>query len=194
MSSILVQHPYIYTFDRKKVYPFALHPGMISMIDLANGLGRECRFGNQSDVFYSVAQHSVLIAQAVPKPLRLWALLHDASEAYTGDMPKPLKVAIQDFKAFENQLSDVIFKAFGLDGSCPALIKTVDERIVIDEALQLFRNPPDWAVESKEHRLGITLTPWSSEEARTIYLRILSRTWGLELSQGQARRALRIVK
>lgn len=73
----------------------------ISIDDIAVGLARCGRFARQTRHFYSVAQHSVLVAKIVHDldpgnvSARLWALLHDAHEAYTGDLPTPLKEAIR---------------------------------------------------------------------------------------------------
>jgi hypothetical protein len=70
-------------------------PDAISVDDIAVGLARECRFARQTRHFYSVAQHSVLVAKIVHDldpgnvSARLWALLHDAHEAYTGDLTTP---------------------------------------------------------------------------------------------------------
>lgn len=63
----------------------------IDPLDLARGLARACRFAGQGDAFYSVAQHSVLASFHVPPQDALHALLHDAAEAYLGDLTGPLK-------------------------------------------------------------------------------------------------------
>lgn len=63
----------------------------IDPLDLARGLARACRFAGQCDAFYSVAQHSVLASFHVPPQDALHALLHDAAEAYLGDLTGPLK-------------------------------------------------------------------------------------------------------
>ncbi|MDT3722969.1 hypothetical protein [Pseudomonas oryzihabitans] len=63
----------------------------IDPLDLARGLARACRFAGQCDAFYSVAQHCVLASLHVPSEHALHALLHDAAEAYLGDLTGPLK-------------------------------------------------------------------------------------------------------
>jgi len=69
-------------------------PRDISIRDIASGLSKICRFGGQCNQFYSVAQHSVLVAHLVRAEYKRYALLHDATKAYLGDVIKPLKVIL----------------------------------------------------------------------------------------------------
>lgn len=60
--------------------------------EIAESLARQCRFNGHLG-WESVAVHSVRVARRLehmPPPVRLAALLHDAHEAYTGDVPGPL--------------------------------------------------------------------------------------------------------
>lgn len=62
--------------------------------DISKGLAYTARFNGQCSHFYSVAQHSILVRHLVPQELKKAALIHDASEAYLGDVIKPLKVML----------------------------------------------------------------------------------------------------
>lgn len=100
---------------------------MIDIEDIAHGLAYQCRFNGQTNHFYSVAQHSVMVASLVPKPLRLVALLHDAAEAYLGDMVRPLKALIPEFSRFEAKVATAIGEAFGVElAEIPKEVKRAD--------------------------------------------------------------------
>ena len=90
-------------------------PDQICMKDIAHALSNICRFGGQAKPFYSVAQHSCLVAAIVPPKARKYALLHDAPEAYLGDVIKPLKNIIGEaYTILETRFEDVIIEKYGL--------------------------------------------------------------------------------
>ncbi|MEQ9278155.1 MAG: hypothetical protein RLN83_01560 [Balneola sp.] len=73
------------------VDPFDLKPEDICIKDIAHHLARICRWNGGVNGFYSVAEHSIKVAASVAPEFRLWALLHDASETYIGDITRPVK-------------------------------------------------------------------------------------------------------
>lgn len=88
----------------------------IHIEDIAHALSNICRFGGHSREFYSVAQHSCLVSYLVPMPYQLRALLHDASEAYLGDVIKPLKHRIAlAYEPLEMLFTIAINRRFGID-------------------------------------------------------------------------------
>lgn len=95
-------------------------PDSIDITSIGIALSNTCRFGGHCPVFYSVAEHSVLATMLARSDgisndgLRA-ILLHDAAEAYVGDMVKPLKVHLPDFQQAEQRITDAIDRAFGLD-------------------------------------------------------------------------------
>jgi hypothetical protein len=82
---------------------------------------------------YSVAQHSVLVAQQLPPELKLAGLLHDATEAYLTDLSSPLKAMLPEYKKIETKYHSIIDKHFDVDTSHFS-IKEVDRRILVTEA------------------------------------------------------------
>ena len=90
-------------------------PAHVEIEDIAHALARQCRFNGHVHKFYSVAQHSVLVANMVESATpvaRQIALLHDASEAYTGDMVRPLKATMPEFREIERRVMAVIWDRF----------------------------------------------------------------------------------
>lgn len=87
----------------------------IDIEDIATALSRICRFGGHSSVFYSVAQHSVLVMHLVRNAgINLEALLHDTPEAYLGDVISPLKHIIgNSYRTLEHSFETVIGQKYG---------------------------------------------------------------------------------
>lgn len=82
---------WIQTFTGKKVFPLAMTTDMVDIKDIAHALSLKCRFTGHCRTFYSVAEHSMRVAELVRPELKLAALLHDAAEAYLPDFARPIK-------------------------------------------------------------------------------------------------------
>jgi uncharacterized protein len=124
-------------------------PKQITIEDIATGLSNVCRFNGQLATWYSVAEHSIRVAELVPKHYKLQALLHDATEAYICDVPTPLKrmlgVAYADVEA---RLAAAIGAKFGVNlNNLPQAVKDADRVMVVSErdAFQLV--PREWGPE-----------------------------------------------
>lgn len=103
--------------------------------DIAHGLSMLCRYSGQTDLFYSVAQHSLLVSEYVPTDDALWGLLHDASEAYLVDLPRPVKYleVMKPYRDLEARVQAAICDQFGLPHEEPASVAKADHCIVHDE-------------------------------------------------------------
>lgn len=106
---------------------------MINITDIAKGLAYKGHFGGQTPYYFSIAQHSTLVynllnKQCNDKKLLLLALLHDASEAYIGDMLSPIKKMMPQFCEIEDNLMQVICEKFNLNYSDLHLIKPYDNK------------------------------------------------------------------
>lgn len=138
-----LQGQYITTFSGKRFYFLAPTPGSVDIETIAECLSKVCRFGGHCNGYYSVAEHSVLVANIAKlkygissKKELLKFFLHDATEAYVGDMVSPLKYAIPEFKAIENLIWEkAIAPAFNLTLDHPTEIKQAD-----NEAFYFERN------------------------------------------------------
>jgi len=151
-------------------HPTDPSPYLVRIEDIAHALAHTCRYGGHTSSFYSVAQHSVLISRALPPDLRLWGLLHDAAEAYVGDIPRPLKGHLQGYDGIEGRVMQAIVLAFNLQPSTmPPEVKAIDDAIIADEAKALMpRAARDWP--GAELALGIEIEPWAPGYARAVFL------------------------
>ena len=161
------------THSGRKFFPLNPQPEDIVIEDIAHALAHICRYGGHINTHYSVAQHSVLVASCLPDDLALTGLLHDATEAYLGDVVRPLKVLLPDYQAIEDNLSLVIGEKFGVQLlPMPALVKEMDTRILSNERAALFDNQLDWALDALSPApLNTYIRPWTAQTAKATFLR-----------------------
>lgn len=169
--------PWIRTFTGRRFYPLDPRPEEVCAIDIAHALSMQCRYAGHSRWHFSVAQHSVLVSEAVERnhardcfaSTLLWALLHDAAEAYVLDIPRPLKQAMPEFQAAEKKVLAAICDAFDLPHEEPAIVKRIDTAILADEAKVLMGDPQDWNL--PEPALGIYINEWKPKQAEMLFLK-----------------------
>lgn len=106
----------ITTYTGQSIDPLGHHvrPEQINITDIAAALSRIPRFGGHSVHFFSVAQHSCMVADRLRPGAKLAGLLHDASEAYLLDIPTPIKQHLPQYYTAERRMMAVIHAAFGL--------------------------------------------------------------------------------
>lgn len=143
MSRSIETHPHGLFFD----YDFP-RASDIEIRDIACSLSKIVRFAGHVEWFWSVAAHSLLVArivkdQGAPNRLQLAALLHDAHEAYIGDVPTPLKRKMGAmYEDLKDTVDDAIALRFGLDASLfeDGLVKAADAIALRSEAAALKRS------------------------------------------------------
>lgn len=123
---------------------------MICIEDVAHSLARHCRYNGHVAHFYSVAEHCVILSHYVPEELALPALLHDAVEAYIGDIPAPFKDMHPALHDYETKVMTLVIDAFDLGHVSSEDWKKVmyaDKQICMDEMEHLMKGAPRWAME-----------------------------------------------
>lgn len=164
--------PYVSTFLGNRFYLTRPHIDDIAIEDIAHGLAYQCRFNGQTSAFYSVAQHSLMVMELVPAEHRFAALLHDAAEAYLGDMVKPLKNLFPEFSAIEAQVMAIIGEKFGVELAHPApCIKQADLVALATEKRDLMPHSTEpWSYLAEIEPLTSVIEPISPGEAKQAFL------------------------
>lgn len=124
LKSAFCDDQVIATCSGKQLDPLAPDSTQIDIADIAHGLAYQCCFNGQTRYFYSLAQHSMLVAQLVPPQHRLAALLHDGAAAYLGEMTRPLRRLLLEFQLAEKKIMAAIGEKFGISGfDAPSLLR-----------------------------------------------------------------------
>jgi hypothetical protein len=138
--------------------------------DIAHGLSHICRFAGHCERFYSVAQHSVHVSELVPPEHAFAGLMHDAAEALVGDVAKPLKDLLPDYRALEKRIEAAVFERFGVPQPMPAAVKEIDVVMLATEQRQLMRNRDDWNYTRGREPAAITIPTMAPAEAKAWFL------------------------
>lgn len=159
------------TYTGRPFYPLEPSPDDVEIESIAHSLSMLCRYNGHCLRFYSVAEHCVLLSHSVDPENARWALLHDAVEAYVGDMVRPVKTDMPEFMQIEDNLEIMIAGKFNLGWPMPAQVKEHDTRIVVDEREQnMAPSSLPWSLLDGYRSLGVTLQCWSPDRAEAEYL------------------------
>jgi hypothetical protein len=152
-------------------------PADIHLDDIATHLSKICRFAGALPVFYSVAQHSVLVSREVSSEYKLAALLHDAAEAYMGDIPRPVRHILGNAVAeIEDRLEKAIAHRFDICYPFPHAIRRADSRLLVSEKRDLIdggvlkEDDLHWVGLSQYVPITETILPVSWRSARLMFL------------------------
>jgi uncharacterized protein len=129
------------TFSGRRIDPLNLQPGDINIEDIAHSLSLLCRFGGHTTSFYSVAQHSVRVARALPPELWLEALLHDATETYLQDLIRPIKRQLPQYSVLEQRVWNTLAFRYNLNSHLSSEIIYVDNACLKSEIAQFLPSP-----------------------------------------------------
>lgn len=170
--TILTNNGQYFDFENPEDYTFDI--GVI-----AHALSNLCRFTGHTKYFYSVAQHSVYVSNLMPsgKNLKLAGLLHDAAEAFVGDVSAPLKHLLPDYKAIEKRVEAAIFNHFGLPPLLLDEVKQFDLCLLATEQRDLMSDAHSsktvrwsWQDDLRVRPLPFKIAPYSPEAACQFFL------------------------
>jgi uncharacterized protein len=163
------------TYTGQAFWPLDPRIEEIDPLDIAHALSMICRYGGHTRRFYSVAEHCVLISEWVETETgsredALAALLHDAAEAYVGDMIRPLKYQLSRYQDIERRILSLILARFGLGPRVPKIVKEADNRILLTERQVVMQPPPrTWGSVEGLDPLPVRLHLWGPMEATGAY-------------------------
>lgn len=168
------------TYTGIQFYPLDPRQSEINALDIAHGLSMQCRYNGHVSAFYSVAEHCVKMSEAVSPENALWALLHDATESYVGDVITPVKRHLPLYVDIEDHLMRVICARFGLSVfEMPDEVKDADARILLTERAALVGEPvAPWSIEHLDP-LPVTIDAWAPAQAEHAYLSRLAELTGV---------------
>lgn len=160
------------TTTGKRFYPLDPHPSEVCIEDISHSLAQLARFNGHTSRFYSVAQHSCLVHDYMPDDLKFLGLMHDATEAYIGDMIRPLKYYNKFFQDVEERVWEAIRRKFKITKARKAMqvLKHWDNKICAAEKRDLHPQSEFWfgMPECEEVR---PITPWSPRYAKGQFMR-----------------------
>lgn len=160
--------------SRLRVNPLRLTPEDVRIEDIAHHLALINRFNGGTPKPISVAQHSVLVSRLLPDEHALAGLLHDASEAYLGDVTKWLKMsdAMTAYREAEAWAQRVIFGVFGCPLEQHPDIDDVDRLMVRYEAWKsgITIDVPGYEPPNKEECKLSGWKPWSWQYAEELFM------------------------
>lgn len=146
----------------------------VTLDDLASALSNICRFSGHLPCFYSVAQHLVNTSRIVPVDCAFDALMHDTAEAFTNDLPTPLKWSLPIFKDLEVRIEAAMAKRFGFNYPYPPEVKVADTQMLLLEKKYVKLDYRDWPnyrdIEFEHLAHLVDLKPWQPVRAKREFL------------------------
>ena len=168
---------FMHTFTGQPYWPCDPRPEEVRIVDIAHHLSMLCRYTGAVKRFYSVAEHCVLVSYLVPPEHALVGLLHDAPEAYLGDINRPVKhgPGLEGFRELEHRNWLAVADRFGLPHELPHEVEMADNGVCLIERELLF--PPadgwneEWQAVTPHPRIGdVAVHALSPEHAEIVFL------------------------
>lgn len=146
----------------------------VEIDDIAGALSNICRFSGHLPQFYSVAQHAVNVSRIVAAGHEKSALLHDTAEAFTNDLPTPLKTALPVFKDLEVSIESAMSKQFGFQYPLSDEVKLADLQMLGIEKVHIKKCNANWellnGVETDHLLDKVILDELTPKQAKELFL------------------------
>lgn len=177
---------HITTFTGKHFDPMNPDPSAILVEDIAHALSLLCRGNGHVKTFWSVGEHCILCAKeaaarGLPGRMVLACLLHDASECYLSDVPRPIKQNLPQYSVTEDRILDLVYEKFlgsVLTEEEQKLLKQIDDDMLWFDMDTLIEKQPGEMPEV-QIRPDYTVRPFEAVERE--YLELFYRYYSLSL-------------
>lgn len=173
-----MREPYITTYTGKHFHPLTPSPDEIDIGDIAHALPLICRGNGHVKTFFSVGQHCIHCAQEAeargyePR-LVLACLIHDASECYMSDLPRPFKQQMKTYIELEEKLLSMIYEKFlgsDLTAEEQKLVKMIDDDMLYWDLLRLLDEKTDRPAPVMNSEFGYDMIPFTQVEDKYLSL------------------------
>ena len=160
--------------NNKTVNLLDIQPEDIDIKMIATSLGRQARWNGNGRGFYSVAEHCVVMSKFVPDNIALACLLHDAHEAFTGDIIRPFKKLIENVvEDVQANIDETVCKVFKVEysESIKAQVLHADNQMLVREWTHVMANHgcPDGY--EKYEPFQFHPMYWPAEMARDMFIK-----------------------
>jgi hypothetical protein len=189
----MIEHKgdWMQTFTGKAFWPLDPRRTEVDPVDIAHSLAQQVRFAGHTPEPYTIAQHSVLVSKRAEElatagalrgviEIAQWGLLHDATEAYLVDVPRPVKRSLPEYQEIERNLAAAIWCRFvAPENSTWSMrayphVERADNEILSAEAAVFFparERPRDWGELPLCPPQYEPWTIWSHDRAEVEFLR-----------------------
>lgn len=169
----MTEHQYtrgdwISTGSGNRFYPLDPRPEDVTIVTIAFALSNLVRFGGHVRG-YSVAEHCVHVSNLVSPHNALWGLLHDASEAYLGDVVRPIKPMLLEYRRMESAAMDAITLRFNIGYDEPDEVRYMDTQMLVVEHDWFFPGE-EWNLPERTVSASFHIHKWSAERAEQEFL------------------------
>ena len=169
---------YITTYTGKHFDPTSPDMSLVDIRDIAHALSLTCRGNGHVQTFFSVGQHCIwcareAAARGYDRRVVLACLIHDASEAYMSDVPRPFKHMLPEYMAMEDRLLKQIYEKYlgsDLTAEEAALVKTVDDDVLYYDMKELLRIPVEGEAPQLKIAPDYTVIPFTQVEKEYLAL------------------------
>lgn len=161
-TSIALFNGDFFDFDNPEIHDFDIDV-------IAHALSNLCRFTGHTHRHYSVAEHCVLVSRIVPAEFALDGLMHDAAEAYLGDVASPLKAMLPEYKRIEARVEAALAKHFNLAFPIPPEVKHADKQLYRQELRQITNGHDNlWFTDLQE--ANVLVAGMQAKDAKAFFL------------------------